>query len=75
MKTPEEIKRGLECCTPLDGDGECTGFDAICRLCPYDGETWCADKMRRDALSYINQLEDHLGNVTKMVAAPKGKEK
>lgn len=66
MKTPEEIKRGLQCCTPLDGEGECTGFDAICRLCPYDGETWCADKMRKDALTYIAQIETQLRDAAKL---------
>ena len=54
MKTPEEIKKGLETCI-----GKCTGNKPHC---PYhtcgDG---CMDSMNRDALSYIQQLEKMLG--------------
>lgn len=50
MKTPEEIKKGLETCI-----GKCTGNKPHC---PYhscgDG---CMDSMNRDALAYIQQLE------------------
>ena len=46
MKTPDEIKKGLECCTiPL------------CAECPYDGEASCVVK-NEDALAYIQQLEE-----------------
>ena len=49
MKTPEEIKRGLEGCGGLDGD---------CENCPYDEQTiYCNDRLMRDALAYIQQLE------------------
>lgn len=63
MKTPDEIKKGLECCTiPL------------CTECPYDCEASCVVK-NEDALSYIQQLEaekkqlledlaDHCGSKT-----------
>lgn len=45
MKTHEEIKKGLECCTiPL------------CAECPYDSEASCVVK-NEDALAYIQQLE------------------
>ena len=47
MKTPDEIKKGLECCTiPL------------CAVCPYDGEESCIEKNNEDALTYIQQLEE-----------------
>lgn len=50
MKTPEEIKKGLEVCI-----GKCVGNKPHC---PYhtcgDG---CMDSMNRDALAYIRQLE------------------
>ena len=46
MKKPDEIKRGLKCCTiPL------------CAVCPYDGEESCIEKNNEDALTYIQQLE------------------
>ena len=52
MKTPDEIKKGLDVCAGLDGD---------CEACPYDDRTiFCADKMRKDALAYIQQLESQL---------------
>lgn len=48
MKTPEEIKKGLECCGMLG-----------CRECPYaGGEAECIEKqLHRDAYDYIQQLE------------------
>ena len=50
MKTPDEIKKGLETCI-----GKCTGNKPHC---PYDtcGDG-CMDSMNRDALAYIQQLE------------------
>lgn len=56
MKTPEEIKQGLECCT--------TEQEYLCYMCPYcascdiDG---CA--LSRDALEYIRQLEANLPKI------------
>ena len=48
MKTPEEIKRGLECCRVTVG----------CKNCPYNtGEFGCQLRNRDDALAYIQQLE------------------
>ena len=48
MRTPEEIKRGLECC--IDGD---------CDSCPYyEAKKDCGDRLKLDALAYIRQLED-----------------
>lgn len=46
MKTPEEIKKGLECCMIMAG----------CAKCPYRGEK-CALTVSADALAYIQQLE------------------
>lgn len=49
MKTSEEIKKGLDVCGTLDGD---------CENCPYDGlQIFCGDRLRKDALAYIQQLE------------------
>ena len=47
MKTPEEIKKGLERCR-LD--------DSCENGCPYHHEG-CGDEMRKDALTYIKALE------------------
>ena len=48
MKTPEEIKKGLECCAD-------EGYS--CAECPYEScsDDWNA--VERDALAYIQQLE------------------
>ena len=56
MKTPEEIKKGLEIC----GDVKCHD----CRGCPYDGTT-CHNELNNDALAYIQQLEQRLVEVNK----------
>lgn len=56
MKTPDEIKKGLECCTN----------DAILcsEKCPYynplSNGVDCAGKMHTDALALIQQLEADL---------------
>ena len=48
MKTPDEIKKGLECC----------GIEHRCEICPYK-EAGCLDlKLESDALAYIEQLEE-----------------
>lgn len=53
MKTPEEIKKGLECCA--NGD-RCAGH------CPYDNKATdiitCTGKLSREALALIAQLEE-----------------
>lgn len=56
MKTPDSIKKGLELCGVLDGD---------CENCPYDDgpQLLCADRLRKDALAYIRQLESRLAHV------------
>ena len=46
MKTPEEIKKGLEICIA----------DKNCRDCPYRNGN-CGMQLERDALAYIQQLE------------------
>lgn len=54
MKTPDEIKRGIECC---GGDCFCVNEE-----CPYDKDDLkenisCIRWMAMDALAYIQQLE------------------
>ena len=50
MKTPDEIKRGLECCR---------GGELGCSECPYDGECHLpfGNDPEADAIAYIQQLE------------------
>ena len=49
MKTPEEIKNGLEICIA----------DKNCRDCPYNNGN-CGMQLEIDALAYIQQLEARL---------------
>ena len=60
MKTPEEIKKGLETCI----------VDKNCRGCPYNNGK-CGMQLEIDALAYIQQLENHIGELTEKVAQPK----
>ena len=60
MKTPDEIKKGLECCSV-----------AACGFCPY--EYYCNlgngfAKISDDVLAYIQQLEHQIGELTEKVA-------
>lgn len=51
MKTPEEIKKGLECCySPVEPM-------LRCEACPYSGSILCKMRLHADALAYIQQLE------------------
>ena len=51
MKTPEEIKKGLEVCRADECHGHHTG-------CPYDDDFFCIMHICGDALAYIEQLEE-----------------
>ena len=57
MRTPEEIKKGLECCT-----------HATCIACPYAYDGCTSNMEKIDALEYIQQLENHIGELTEKVA-------
>lgn len=50
MKSPEEIRKGLECCVDLEYK---------CFECPYNNGH-CDDSLERDALAYIRQLEQRI---------------
>lgn len=53
-KTPEEIKRGLECCLDeAEGLADCTDYPYVI-VCSTDFDT---SALERDALAYIRQLE------------------
>lgn len=47
MKSPEEIKKGLEHCVKL----------TVCSDCPYSECRNCDDELFMDALAYIQQIE------------------
>lgn len=50
MKTPEEIKKGLEACKADECHGHHTG-------CPYDDDIFCIMHICGDALAHIEQME------------------
>ena len=56
MKTPDEIKKGLEICAGFGG----------CAACPYDEENLhsCVS-LEEDALAYIRELEARLVEANK----------
>lgn len=54
MKTPEEIKKGLECCTDICDEG--------CKICAYNKpynrrDKQCLVQLKVDARALIQQLE------------------
>lgn len=49
MKTPDEIKKGLKCCST----GKCEWDNG----CPYMSSRSCAVYLKADALAYNQQLE------------------
>lgn len=57
MKTPYEIKKGLEICSSR-GD---------CAKCPYPEGECFSDLVEKDAHGYILQLENHIGELTEKV--------
>ena len=57
MKTQDEIKKWLECCT-----------HGTCNSCPYFGDECDSDREVIDTLEYIQQLEHQIGELTEMVA-------
>lgn len=58
MKKPDEIKKGLECCTTKAESGKLKTCDLDC---PYHVEgLWCRNALAYDTLAYIQQLEQML---------------
>ena len=60
MKTPEEIKKGLEAC----GSDVCHGHHTDC---PYEDDLLCTMHICGDARAYIHQLENQIGELTEKV--------
>lgn len=64
MKTPEEIKNGLGFCAEH--------YSNVCLECPYNGYGYgssncsmCISRMIKDALAYIQQMEQRLVEIDK----------
>ena len=65
MKTVEEIKKGLECCS-----------DDGCKGCPFEEDCNMADGfsvLAYDALEYIRQLEDTIDQIDARITGMCGK--
>lgn len=62
MKTPDEIKKGLECCSEISVCSECPYYNKL----NFGGE--CVEIKSTDTLAYIQQLENHIGELTEKVA-------
>lgn len=54
MKTPDEIKKGLECCI-LESDD--TSLVDHCKVCPYQPTGLCFRTLLKDVFAYIQQFE------------------
>ena len=57
MKTQDEIKKWMECCT-----------HGTCNSCPYFGDECDSDREVIDTLEYIQHLEHQIGELTEKVA-------
>ena len=57
MKTPDEIKKALGYCTK-----------GLCHGCPYSEDGCSTNREKIDALAYIQQLENQIGELTEKVA-------
>ena len=55
MKTPEEIKKGLDCCA-----GDIHNCNKCPYCTPYIEKTPCMTRIKSDAYKYIQQLEERI---------------
>ena len=66
MRTPEEIRQGLECCLSTRPNG--------CKFGPYGnlphvlGAAKCGEILRDDAIEYIKQLETERDELNEALA-------
>lgn len=63
MKTPDEIKKALRICS-----GKLLDYCDACNYCNWSSDCACNSRMCADALDYIQQLENHIGELTGKVA-------
>lgn len=64
MKTHEQIKKGLECCSKSFSSFACM------KVCPYIKEPSCGVNLYRDALALIQQLQDGIDQWELVAASP-----
>ncbi len=69
MKTPEEIRKGLKCCAEFKSPEICD-FCTYSEICAeeYANHILPGSTLMRDALAYINQLEDQFRDATEKVS-------
>ena len=64
-RTPEEIKKGLECCKPK---WESSRWVTCRNECPFRNEhAFCKNVLLTCVSAYIQQLENHIGELTEKV--------
>ena len=63
MKTPDEIKKALRICS-----GKLLDYCDACNYCNWSSDCACNSRMCADALEYIQQLENYIGELTEKVA-------
>ena len=63
MKTPDEIKKALRICS-----GKLLDYCDACNYCNWSSDCACNSRMCADALDYIQQLENQIGELTEKVA-------
>ena len=66
MKTPDEIKKELERCTTYICGFPCEG--CLYGIDAEKVESDCVDALLKDALAYIQQLENQIGELTEKVS-------
>ena len=66
MKTPDEIKKELERCTTYICGFPCEG--CLYGIDAEKVESDCVDALLKDALAYIQQLENYIGELTEKVS-------
>lgn len=66
MKTPDEIKKELERCTTYIYGFPCEG--CLYGIDAEKVESDCVDALLKDALAYIQQLENYIGELTEKVS-------
>ena len=62
-RTPDEIKKALRICS-----GKLLDYCDACNYCNWSSDCACNSRMCADALDYIQQLENHIGELTEKVA-------
>lgn len=62
-RTPDEIKKALRICS-----GKLLDYCDACIYCNWSSDCACNSRMCADALDYIQELENHIGELTEKVS-------